>query len=416
MAGMHLLTDREIKAAAPREKPWRLSDGAGLYLLVRPSGEKWWRFDYRHAGKDRTLSMGIYPATSLKAARERVAEARDLVAQGIDPSAARARSKAAALVNPDGLAVGSFEAVARDWLKRVHEPKVSAGHAERTRLRLEQNLFPWLGARPIALIKAPELLECLRRVADRGALETAHRVKQAAGQVFRYGIATGVCERDVTADLRDALPPAIVEHHPAVIEPVDFGGMLRAIDAYPGYLVVRSALQLSALVFLRPGELRHARWAEIDLEGGMWTIPSDRMKRTKQEKISGQPHLVPLAPQAVKIFKELQPLTGRSEFVFPSPRSYHRPISDVALGAALKRMGFEATAHGFRASARTMLAERLGVQDRIIEAQLAHSVPDALGRAYNRTEFVEQRRAMMQSWADYLDKLKAGADVMKLRA
>ena len=415
MAGMHLLTDREIKTAAPGEKPRRMSDGAGLYLLVRPSGEKWWRFDYRHAGKDKTLSMGIYPQTTLKLARDRAAEARDLVAQGLDPSAARKASRASKS-GEDGLPVDAFQNVAKDWLKRVHEPKVSAGHAERTRLRLEQNVYPWLGARSIGTIKPPELLECLRRVADRGALETAHRVKQAAGQVFRYGIAIGACERDITADLRDALPPALVEHHAAIVEPGEFAGLLRAIDAYPGYLAVRSAMQLSAMVFLRPGELRHARWEEIDLDGALWTIPATRMKRTKQEKISGQPHLVPLASQAVAIFRELLPVSGRSEWVFPSPRSYMRPISEIAVLAALKRMGFEATAHGFRASARTMLAERLGFDDRVIEAQLAHSVSDALGRAYNRTEFVQQRRAMMQAWADYLDKLKAGADVVKMRA
>ncbi|MGC8733223.1 MAG: tyrosine-type recombinase/integrase [Halothiobacillaceae bacterium] len=415
MAGMHLLTDREIKAAAPGEKPRRMSDGAGLYLLVRPSGEKWWRFDYRHAGKDKTLSMGIYPQTALKLARDRAAQARDLVAQGMDPSEARKASRVSKS-GEDGLPVDAFQNVAKDWLKRVHEPKVSVGHAERTRLRLEQNLYPWLGARSIGTITPPELLECLRRVAARGALETAHRVKQAAGQVFRYGIAIGACERDITADLRDALPPALVEHHAAIVEPAEFAGLLRAIDGYPGYLVVRSALQLSAMVFLRPGELRHARWEEIDLDGSLWTIPATRMKRTKQEKISGQPHLVPLASQAVAIFRELLPVSGRSAWVFPSPRSYMRPISEIAVLAALKRMGFEATAHGFRASARTMLAERLEFDDRVIEAQLAHSVSDALGRAYNRTEFVQQRRVMMQTWADYLEKLKAGADVVKMRA
>lgn len=298
--------------------------------------------------------------------------------------------------------------MAREWLQRVHVLKVTPGHAERTRLRLEQNLFPYIGQRPIGQIRPPELLACLRRIVERGAVETAHRVKQAAGQVFRYGITIGVCERDISADLRDALPPPLVKHHAAIVDPLEFGGLLRAIDAYRGHPSVMAALRLSPLVFLRPGELRHAQWSEIDLDGAMWTIPPQRMKRTMQEKISGQPHLVPLSRQAVALLREIHLVSGRSVWVFPSPRSYHRPISEIAVLAALKRMGFDVTAHGFRASARTMLAERLGFDDRVIEAQLAHDVSDTLGRAYNRTEFVAQRRAMMQAWADYLDKLKAG--------
>ena len=412
----HLLSDAALRRAKPTDKLQRLRDGDGLYLLLRPDGKRWWRFDYRHGGKDKTLSLGVYPDVTLARARQRAADIRQQLLDGIDPSAARK----AATYAPDPVDAGpppdALEAVAREWLTRVHALKVTAGHAERTQLRLEQNVFPWLGQRAIGSIRPPELLACLRRVIDRGAVETAHRVKQAAGQVFRYGIAIGVCERDITADLRDALPPPLVEHHAAVIDPQEFGGLLRAIDAYRGHAAVVAALKLSPLVFLRPGELRHAKWAEIDLDGALWTIPADRMKRTKQEKISGQPHLVPLAAQAVTILRDMLPISGRSVWVFPSIRSYHRPISEIAVLAALKRMGFDATAHGFRASARTMLAERLGFDDRIIEAQLAHTVTDSLGRAYNRTEFVAQRRAMMQAWADYLDKLKAGAEVVKLRA
>lgn len=413
----NLLTDAALRRAKPTDKLQRLRDGDGLYLLLRPDGKRWWRFDYRREGKDKTLSLGVYPDVSLARARQRAAEIRQQLLDGIDPSAARKASLHApdpsgpASELPDG-----FERVAREWLQRVHSLKVTPSHAERTRLRLEQNLFPWIGQRSIGSIRPPELLACLRRVIDRGAVETAHRVKQAAGQVFRYGIAIGACERDISADLRDALPPPLVEHHAAIVEPVEFGGLLRAVDAYRGHASVVTALKLSSLVFLRPGELRHARWAEIDLDGAMWTIPPDRMKRTKQEKISGQPHLVPLARQAVALLREIRPISGRSEWVFPSPRSYHRPISEIAVLAALKRMGFDVTAHGFRASARTMLAERLGFDDRVIEAQLAHSVPDTLGRAYNRTEFVAQRRAMMQAWADYLDELKAVAEVVPLRA
>ncbi|WP_298219275.1 integrase arm-type DNA-binding domain-containing protein [Halothiobacillus sp.] len=416
----NLLTDAALRRAQPLDKPQRIFDGDGLYLLVRPDGKKWWRFDYSYARKRQTLSLGVYPDVTLARARSRAAEIRQQLLDGINPSAARKASRVevapAEAVAGGVLAADSFEVVARDWLKRVHAVKVTPGHADRTRLRLEQNVFPWLGARPIGSIRPPELLECLRRVADRGAIETAHRVKQAAGQIFRYGIAKGACERDISADLRDALPPPLVGHHAAIVEPVEFGGLLRAIDAYRGHSSVVYALRLSALVFLRPGELRHARWEEIDLDGALWTIPATRMKRTKQEKISGQPHLVPLATQAVALLRELHPVSGRSAWVFPSPRSYMRPISEIAVLAALKRMGFDATAHGFRASARTMLAERLGFDDRVIEAQLAHSVSDALGRAYNRTEFVAQRAAMMQAWADYMDKLKAGADVVKLRA
>jgi integrase len=413
----HLLTDAALRRAKPSERLQRLRDGDGLYLLLRPDGKRWWRFDYRYDGKDKTLSLGVYPDVTLARARERADAIRQQLLDGIDPSAARKAS--AQVPDPSGPAAtppDAFEVVAREWLQRVHALKVTAGHAERTRLRLEQNIFPWLGQRPIGSIRPPELLACLRRVIDRGAVETAHRVKQAAGQVFRYGIATGVCERDISADLRDALPPPLVEHHAAIVEPVEFGGLLRAMDAYRGHPSVVYALKLSALVFLRPGELRHAKWVEIDLDGALWTIPADRMKRTRQEKISGQPHLIPLARQAVELLREIHPLSGRSEWVFPSPRSYHRPISEIAVLAALKRMGFDATAHGFRASARTMLAERLGFDDRVIEAQLAHSVPDVLGRAYNRTEFVAQRRDMLQSWADYLDNLKSGADVVKIRA
>jgi integrase len=283
---------------------------------------------------------------------------------------------------------------------------------------MEQDLFPWIGRQPIDGINAPELLTCLRRVEARGAIETAHRVKYAAGQVFRYGIATGRCTRDVAADLRDALTPVQVRHHAAITDPKRAGELLRAIADYKGQPVTRAALQLAPLVFQRPGELRKAEWAEIDLEAALWTIPSERMKRKKQDKASGQPHIVPLASQAVAILRELQPLTGHGRYLFPSLRTGERPMSDAAILAALRRMGFpkdEMTGHGFRAMARTMLAERLGVAESVIEAQLAHAVPDSLGRAYNRTEFVEQRRAMMQTWADYLDRLRKGGDVIPLR-
>lgn len=405
------LTDTEIRKAQPTDKPRRLSDEKGLYLEIAPSGGKWWRLKYRHGGKEKRLSLGTYPDTPLKAAREKRDAARTQLAAGIDPGEARKAVKAA----HRDVAADSFEAVAREWLSTIHGAKVSAGHSDRTRIRLEQDVFPWLGASSLGSIKAPDLLACLRRVEARGAIETAHRIKQACGQVFRYGVATGRCERDPTGDLRDALKPIQTRHHAAIIDPQRAGELLRAMADYRGQPVTRAALQLAAMVFQRPGEVRKAEWAEIDLDAGLWTIPSERMKRTRQGKLSGAAHIVPLATQAVAVLRDLHPLTGHGLYVFPSLRTGERPMSDNAILSALRRMGFpkdEMTGHGFRAMARTMLAERLGVDEAVIEAQLAHAVRDSLGRAYNRTEFVEQRRAMMQTWADYLDKLRDGADVL----
>ncbi|CAM5795666.1 tyrosine-type recombinase/integrase [Rhizobacter fulvus] len=414
------VTIRSIKPGDPRG---RLSDGDGLYLrLFVKGGSHGWRLDYTVGGVRKNLSLGTYPDTGLSVARRKAEDARKLVSQGIDPSDARKAAKAAAsagrhaqrLADAGLPPVDSFEAVAREWLSTVHAAKVSAGHADRTRIRLEQDVFPWLGRDKIATIKAPAMLACLRRVEARGAGETAHRIKQACGQVFRYGIATGACESDPTIALSDALAPVVVTHHPAITDPQRVGELLRAIDGYRGMPITRTALQVAPLVFQRPGELRKAEWSEFDLDAGLWTIPSERMKRTVQGKVSGSAHVVPLASQAVAALRDLHPLTGHGRYVFPSPRSDDRPMSDNAVLSALRRMGFpkdEMTGHGFRAMARTMLAERLGVDQSVIEAQLAHSVRDGLGRAYNRTEFVEQRRAMMQTWADYLDKLRAAGEV-----
>lgn len=419
------VTIRNIKAGDTRK---RLSDGAGLYLLLFvKGGAHGWRFDYSLQGVRKTISLGTYPDTGLSLARKKADEARRLVSEGKDPSEERKADKAQAQLQHEaarreakGLPpLDAFEPVALEWLDRVHSHKVSAGHAERTRIRLEHDLFPWIGRLPLASIRAPDVLACLRRVEARGALETAHRVRQAAGQVFRYGVATGRCERDPSADLRDALPPVQVKHHAAITDPVRTGELLRAIDDYLGHPVTRAALQLAALVFQRPGELRAAEWAEIDMVGALWTIPAARMKRNKIGKASGLPHLVPLSRQAVAVLQDLQPLTGGGRFVFPSPRTENRPLSDNGILSALRRMGFgkdEMTGHGVRAMARTLLHERLNVPPEVIEAQLAHGVPDALGRAYNRTEFLEQRRAMMQTWADYLDRLRKGGDVLPLRS
>lgn len=418
------VTIRHIKPGDPRN---RLSDGDGLYLrLFVKGGSHGWRLDYTIAGVRKNLSLGTYPDTGLSLARKKADEARRLVSDGVDPSDVRKTAKAEALrlrqaqqlVDAGMPAVDSFEAVAREWLATVHVAKVSVGQAERTRVRLEREAFPWLGSLPLASIKAPLLLECLRRVEARGAVDTAHRVKQACGQVFRYGVATGRCDRDPTGDLRDALASVVVTHHPAITDPKRVGELLRALDAYKGHPVTRAALQLAPLVFQRPGELRRAEWVEMDLDAGLWTIASDRMKRTKQGKATGAPHVVPLAAQAIAVLRDLQPLTGHARYVFPSLRTDARPMSDNAVLSALRRMGFpkdEMTGHGFRAMARTMLAERLGVEESVIEAQLAHNVRDSLGRAYNRTEFIEQRRTMMQTYADYLDRLRKGGEVVPIR-
>ncbi|MEY4750387.1 MAG: hypothetical protein RIQ60_2601 [Pseudomonadota bacterium] len=419
------VTIRSVKAGDPRK---RLSDGAGLYLLLFvKGGAHGWRLDYSINGIRKTLSLGTYPATGLALARKKADDARRLVSDGIDPSDARKASRAEAqqqrtaqqLADAGQPPAGSFEAVAREWLATVHEAKVSTGHAERTRIRLEQDAFPWIGRRPLAEITAPELLQCLRRVEARGAIETAHRVKDACGQVFRYGIASDLCSRNPAADLRDALRPVKTRHHAALVDPQQVAQLLRGIADYQGHPVTRAALKLSALLLLRPGELRHMEWAWIDTDAALLTVPGEVMKRTKAEKADGPPHLVPLAQQALDVLAELQPLTGSGRYVFPALSSKARCMSDNTVRTALRRLGYgtdDMTPHGFRAMARTMIAERLGGAPEVIEAQLAHAVPDALGRAYNRTSYLEHRRAMMTQWADYLDRLKEGAQVIPFKA
>lgn len=409
------LTDAKIRAAKPAEKPLRLADGGGLYLEISPAGGKLWRWKFRFGGKEKRLSFGQYPDVSLKAARDQRDENRKLLAAGADPSAARQAQK----VSRAAASGASFEAIAREWHKTIHTGKVSEGHAARTLIRLEQDVFPWLGSLPIAEVKAQLLLQTLRRIEARGAIETAHRAKQACSQVFRYAIATGRAEVDPAAPLTDALKPVLVQHMPAITDPKRVGQLLRAIQSYEGQPVTRAALQLAPLVFVRPGELRKAEWKEFDLDAAEWRIDSGRMKRSKQDKATGAAHLVPLSTQAVEVLRDIHPLTGHGRYVFPSLRTGERPMSDNAVLSALRRMGFpkdEMTGHGFRAMARTLLAERLGVDESVIEAQLAHAVKDSLGRAYNRTEFAQQRRAMLQTWADYLDKLREGAEVLPLKA
>lgn len=431
MAATDLLSDKGIRAAlktaAESGKASKHVDGAGLHLEARPSGTGWWRFRYRFAGKEGMLSFGTYPEVGLALARQRRAEAREQLAAGIDPSAARKADKAikaeaaevTRIVDAGLPAPGTFEAVAREWLETIHQAKVSASHAERTETRFVNDVFPWIGRRPIAEIEAPELLTVLRRITDRGAIETAHRAKDACGQVFRYGIASGKCQRNPAADLRDALPPVQTKHLAAIVDPKEAGELLRDIAKYEGHPVTRAALSLSALLLLRPGELRHMEWSWIDFDSAVLTVPGDVMKRKKADKENGPPHRVPLALQAVEILKGLQPLTGSGCYVFPALTSSKRCMSENTVRSALRRMGYgndDMTAHGFRAMARTMAAERLGIAAEVIEAQLAHSVADALGRAYNRTQFMDQRTELMQAWANYLDQLKAGAEVIKFRA
>lgn len=417
-----------MKAAAESGKARKVSDGGGLHLEARPNGSGWWRWRYWRDGKEGMLSLGTYPDVSLAQARQKRDEARRQAAAGVDPSEARkaakaerkAAAQAAELVAQGMPAPGTFEAVAREWLSTVHEVKVSAGHAERTRIRLEQDAFPWIGRRPIAEVEAPELLQVLRKVEARGAIETAHRIKDACGQVFRFGIAAGYCTRNPAADLREALRPVPTRHHAAIVDPKRAGELLRAMGDYAGHPVTRAALALSALLFLRPGELRQLEWAWVDLDTATVTIPASLMKRKKADKANGTPHLVPLAPQAVAIFRDLAALTGGEgrRYCFPSLLTGERPMSENTVNVALRRMGFDretATAHGFRAMARTMAAERLGIAPDVIEAQLAHAVGDSLGRAYNRTQFLDQRRELMVKWADYLDRLRDGAHVFSLK-
>ncbi|TQE99653.1 MAG: DUF4102 domain-containing protein [Spiribacter salinus] len=399
------LTDTAIRNAKPAKKARKLFDGGGLYLEVAPSGGKWWRLKYRYGGKEKRLSLGVYPDVSLKDARERRDEARKLLANDIDPSENRKATRAAKVER----AANSFEAIAREWYAK-HSPNWSANHANRIIRRLERDIFPWLGGKPIADITAPQLLEVIRRIEQRGALETAHRALGNCGQVFRYAVATGRAERDPSGDLRGALPPVIGTHFASVTEPEKVAEVLRALDSYEGTLPVRCALRLAPLVFVRPGELRHAEWADIDLDSAEWRYT---VKKTNT------PHIVPLSRQAVAILRELQPLTGNGQYVFPSARNPKgdKPMSDNAILAAMRRMGIskeEMSGHGFRAMARTILDEVLSFRPDFIEHQLAHAVRDPNGRAYNRTAHLPERSQMMQAWADYLDKLKFGAEVIPM--
>lgn len=409
------LTDTKIKSAKAASVDIKMFDGGGLFLLITPTGGKLWRLKYRFEGKEKKLALGAYPQTTLAEARQKRDEARVLLDKDIDPGIVRKAQKAAHTQEQD-----TFEVVAREWHAK-YAPTWAESHADKIIRRLELYIFPWLGSKPIRSVTPPELLECLRRLEEKGTLDTAHRAKQNCGQVFRYAIATGRAERDPTPDLRGALPAIHKQHYAAITDPIEVANLMRAIDGYSGSFVTICALRLAPLFFLRPGELRQAEWSEFDLEQASWNIPVERLKLRKGEKIrrKGEFHFVPLATQAVATLRSLQALTGAGRFVFPSTRTSLRPMSNNTVNAALRRLGYdtkdEMTGHGFRAMARTILDEVLSLRPEIVEHQLAHAVRDPLGRAYNRTTYLPERKRMMQQWADYLDKLKAGAEIIPLK-
>ena len=394
------LTDTSIRNAKPADKTYAIADERGLSIQIKPSGGKWWRLRYRFNGKEKMLSLGTYPDVGLKEAREKRDEARKLIAAGVDPSQQRKAAKSA----KQERAANCFEVICREWLENKRS-NIEEAQYKKALARLEKDVFPWLGKLPIAEITAPEVLSVLRRIDERGARYTAHKAKSEISQCFRYAIATGRATRDPCPDLKGAIPAPKTENLPSITDPKGVAELLRAIDGFKGTFVVRCALLLAPLLFVRPGELRKAEWKGIDLDKAEWRY---LVTKTKTE------HLVPISTQAVAILRELHALTGHGKYVFPG-RDPQLPMSDAAVNAALRRMGYdtktEITGHGFRAMARTILHEELHVKPEVIEHQLAHQVADALGTAYNRTKFLKERKSMMQLWADYLDKLKVGAGV-----
>lgn len=389
------LTDKQAKSAEPREKTYKLSDEKGLYLEVTPKGQKYWRLKYRFAGKEKRLAIGVYPEVSLKLAREKRSEARNLLSNGFDPSTIKKERKLLSIE----LNNNSFESIGLEWFK-IRQADKTEGHQNRVKRAMEQDLFPTLGSRPIGEINAPDLLNTLRLIENRGAIESAHRTKQIAGQIFRYAIATGRADRDPSADLKGALMSPVKKHFAAITDPKEVGRLMLAIDQSNSTIVVKSALKFSALFFCRPGELRHLKWSDINNEEHRIEITAEKTK---------QQHIIPLSRQAEDILKQLKPITSRSIYIFPSARGASRCMSENTIRVALRSMGYDndtMTPHGFRAMARTLLDEVLEYRIEWIEQQLAHAVKDPNGRAYNRTRHLTQRAEMMQAWADYLDKLK----------
>jgi integrase len=390
------LTVQAVKNAKPdASRTLKLFDGGGLFLEITPVGSKRWRLKYRYGGKEKLISLGLYPVVSLKYARESRDDAKRQLSKGIDPSARRKAEKEAVTLH----GTDALEFVAREWLAQNQSNWVPS-HTQRIQMRLANDVFPFLGKSMVSEITPPMILDVLRRIEAREAFETAHRVRTNLSQIFRYAIATSRMSSDPTRDLRGALRPVKSKHLAAVTEPGRVGDLLRIMDGYKGGAIVTTALKLAPLVFVRPGELRHAEWKDIDLEIAEWRFVVQKTKT---------PHIVPLSRQAVAALRELYPYTGSGRFVFPSPRSKDRPMSENAVLAALRSLGIpkdEMCGHGFRAMARTILDEVLGVSPHLIEHQLAHSVRDALGRAYNRTKHLSERKEMMQKWGDYLDSLR----------
>ncbi len=394
------LTDVTIRTAKSREKPYKLYDGNGLLLLVNPNGSKWWRFKYRVAGREKALSLGVYPDVGLKKARSRLAEVRTLVVDGVDPAQERKKTKRELGT--------SVEGVAREWF--ATKTQWAESHSKKVLSRLETWVYPTLGSIPISSITPTDVLEVLRRIEKRGTVETAHRILGYCSAICRYAVATQRADRDVTVDLRGALRAPTTNHFAAIIDPVELGGLLRAIQQYQGTYPVQCALNLTPHLIVRPGELRRMEWAEIDVDERIWSLPAAKMKGRCD-------HLVPLSDQSLAILEELRPLTGNGQFVFPSLGTKSRPMSENTVNAALRRLGYskeEVCAHGFRATARTLMDEVLHERVEHIEHQLGHAVRDPLGRSYNRTSFLDERRAMMTRWSSYLDSLAAGADIVPL--
>ena len=399
------LTDIQVKNAKPKTKEYKLSDGGGLHLLITPSGGKLWRFKYRFDGVEKRLTFKTYPEISLADARHRRDDARKLIANGVDPASLIKAQKEEQVV-----AETTFEKVAREWFSK-NEPVWSESHCKTVKSRLERDVYPIIGARPIAEITRGEVIALIRRVEARGVIETADRIKIYCGQIFRYALNLELIPNNPVTDMRDVLTKRESGHHAAITDPKQLAGLMRAIDDFDGSFIVKCALLIAPLVFARPGELRQMEWSEIDFDTAQWNIPAEKMKMKTA-------HLVPLSTQVIAVLKEMHPLTGIGKYVFPNHRTNDRPMSEVALLAALRRMGYskeEMTPHGFRATARTILDEVLQVRPDFIEHQLAHAVKDPNGRAYNRTAHLVERKKMMQLWADYLDGLKAGAKVLPFK-
>ena len=406
-------TDTVFRNAKPKAAPYLIADGGGLCLQVSPDGVKRWIFRYKFEGRARKLALkgNLYPTMTAKLAREQAEGFRKMLAEGEDPGEVRKATKeqerhaATVARQAEKAQATTFRMVAEEWLEK-HMASRAAVTKSNARLRLEKHVFPWIGERPIAEITPAELLVMVERIAEGGKLDSAHRLLRRCGQIFRFAVVTLRAPRDVASDLKGAIPPAVAGERAAILDPKEFGQLLRDLDAYQGWFATRYALRILPLVFTRPGELRLAEWSEFDFEREVWDIPAGRMKMRN-------PHRVPLSRQVIALLEELRRFSGGGRLLFPSPRQKDKAISNMAMLSGLRRIGYskeDVSAHGFRASARTILAERVGVDPAHIEAQLAHKVKDSLGTAYNRTQFLDARKKLMQTWADYVDTLKAGVD------